>query len=222
MTETAYYHLKKPGDNDNVFISDLNANADAIDQALHGKVDLNADIAMDGHRITGLPKPAGDTEPLRRQDGLSAAVAALLGLAAGAVPDDAFRKLSGSVLHSDSGLTDVLGNPVGVRMVVGSYTGTGLHGADHPTSLALPFAPLLVLVHTCGDEMYGRVDCYALSDGYTPYGYIASLNGKCETYSGYYAKLSGNTVSLYCGDSTGAALKQFNYTGEIYDYLAIG
>ncbi|WP_294522895.1 hypothetical protein [uncultured Pseudoflavonifractor sp.] len=36
MTNTTYYSLKKPEDNDNVLISDLNGNADAIDQALHG------------------------------------------------------------------------------------------------------------------------------------------------------------------------------------------
>lgn len=36
MTNTTYYNLKKPEDNDNVLIGDLNENADAIDQALHG------------------------------------------------------------------------------------------------------------------------------------------------------------------------------------------
>ena len=36
MTNTTYYNLKQPEDNDNVLISDLNDNADAIDQALHG------------------------------------------------------------------------------------------------------------------------------------------------------------------------------------------
>lgn len=36
MNNTTYYNLKKPEDNDNVLISDLNGNADVIDQALHG------------------------------------------------------------------------------------------------------------------------------------------------------------------------------------------
>ena len=36
MTNTTNYNLKKPEDNDNVLIGDLNENADAIDQALHG------------------------------------------------------------------------------------------------------------------------------------------------------------------------------------------
>lgn len=36
MTNTTYYNLKKPEDSDNVLISNLNGNADAIDQALHG------------------------------------------------------------------------------------------------------------------------------------------------------------------------------------------
>lgn len=35
MKETTYYKLKKPEDNDNVLISDLNGNADAVDAALH-------------------------------------------------------------------------------------------------------------------------------------------------------------------------------------------
>ena len=35
MKETTYYKLKKPQDNDNVLISDLNGNADAVDTALH-------------------------------------------------------------------------------------------------------------------------------------------------------------------------------------------
>lgn len=36
MTNTTNYNLKKPDENDNVLIGDLNENADAIDQALHG------------------------------------------------------------------------------------------------------------------------------------------------------------------------------------------
>lgn len=36
MNNTTYYNLKKPEDSDNVLISDLNGNADVIDQALHG------------------------------------------------------------------------------------------------------------------------------------------------------------------------------------------
>ena len=36
MINTTYYNPKKPEDNDNVLISDLNGNADAIDKALHG------------------------------------------------------------------------------------------------------------------------------------------------------------------------------------------
>ncbi|MGI6029755.1 MAG: hypothetical protein ACOX81_10185 [Candidatus Heteroscillospira sp.] len=35
MTNTQYYKLKKPGDSDNVLISDLNGNMDAVDAALH-------------------------------------------------------------------------------------------------------------------------------------------------------------------------------------------
>ena len=35
MTRTTYYNLKKPGDSDNVLISDLNENMDILDQALH-------------------------------------------------------------------------------------------------------------------------------------------------------------------------------------------
>lgn len=35
MTNTTYYNLKKPGDSDNVLISDLNENMDILDQALH-------------------------------------------------------------------------------------------------------------------------------------------------------------------------------------------
>ena len=35
MKYTTNYNLKKPDDNDNVLISDLNGNADAVDAALH-------------------------------------------------------------------------------------------------------------------------------------------------------------------------------------------
>ena len=48
-------------------------------------------------RITGLQRPSGDTEPLRKADGLTAAVAAQYGLAVSAVPSEAFAKLPGMI-----------------------------------------------------------------------------------------------------------------------------
>lgn len=45
MTNTTNYNLKKPDENDNVLIGDLNENADAIDQALHGLEEGKADKA---------------------------------------------------------------------------------------------------------------------------------------------------------------------------------
>lgn len=39
MTNTTYYNLKKPEDSDNVLISDLNGNADAIVAPHTGSVD---------------------------------------------------------------------------------------------------------------------------------------------------------------------------------------
>ena len=55
---------------------------------------MSGPINMGNQRITNLPKPAADTEPLRRLDGLSSITAALFGLGADSVPDDALALLS--------------------------------------------------------------------------------------------------------------------------------
>ncbi|MBM6977908.1 collagen-like protein [Intestinimonas butyriciproducens] len=60
--------------------------------------------AMSG-RVTGLQRPSGDTEPLRKADGLTAAVAAQYGLAANAVPSEALAKIPGMISSSVTSAT---------------------------------------------------------------------------------------------------------------------
>ncbi len=60
---------------------------------------MSGPINMGNQRITNLPKPAADTEPLRRLDGLSSLTAALFGLGADSVPDEAFAYLGKYAQH---------------------------------------------------------------------------------------------------------------------------
>ena len=60
---------------------------------------MSGPINMGNQRITNLPKPAADTEPLRRLDGLSSITAALFGLGADSVPDDALAYLGKYAQH---------------------------------------------------------------------------------------------------------------------------
>lgn len=54
-------------------------------------------------RIAGLQRPSGDTEPLRKADGLTADVAAQYGLASSAVPSEAFAKIPSMISNAAAG-----------------------------------------------------------------------------------------------------------------------
>lgn len=56
-------------------------------------------------RITGLQRPSGDTEPLRKADGLTASVAAQYGLAANAVPSEALAKIPSMIASTVTSAT---------------------------------------------------------------------------------------------------------------------
>lgn len=55
MTETTYYKLKKPDENDNVYVSDLNGNADIIDKTLHDLSEKGTPIIDVGQQTSGRP-----------------------------------------------------------------------------------------------------------------------------------------------------------------------
>ena len=106
------------------------------------------------------------------------------------------------------------------RIATGSYTGTGLCGADAPNSLTFPFPPKLVVI--------------AVEDAHSV------LLSPCTQAAGYYKayirygilKLtwSGNTLSWYVDgyytnalhSSGGEAQHQLNQAGTTYHYLALG
>lgn len=106
------------------------------------------------------------------------------------------------------------------QIVQGSYVGTGVFGAGNQNTLTFDFEPKILIIggkYTAGvTEFYiqailvnGVPQSSALTVGY--------VNN--TTYSGAVSiTWSGQTVS-WQGES---ALKQLNYAGGVYQYIAIG
>lgn len=136
-----------------------------------------------------------------KEETLSADTKALFGLEADATPDAAFALLHGAQTG-------------GVKIVAGSYIGTGTYGASAPNSLTFGFSPKLLVV---------------LSDGIQTT-FVSGSNVTCyQNISGNEATRltvtwSGNTVSWYA-ENYGAdisPLYQLNKKDVIYHYVAIG
>lgn len=121
----------------------------------------------------------------------------------------------------------------GARVILGSYVGTGTHGASNPNhiTLAEPFKILCIYGRQYTDS-YQSIDAsgsYSVSNiipssiiptEYTRgFGFFYSNNSRDS-----YGKKSadGKTFSWYFGLSpTGAANVQFNTSGVVYHYYAI-
>ena len=120
----------------------------------------------------------------------------------------------------------------GARVILGSYVGTGTHGASNPNhiTLAEPFKLLCIygIQHT--DSYTSIIDsdiCNIIPSSIIPTEYTRGFGfGMGYNYNprDTYGKKStdGKTFSWYFGLSpTGAADVQFNTSGVVYHYYAI-
>ena len=90
------------------------------------------------------------------------------------------------------------------KIAVGSYTGTGEYGADHPNTLEFPFSPRLLAVfpRTGGSSLL------------YPRGVLKGNTASNGHSSGDIAlSWEGSTVSWYSTDSGGDASCQLNHSG---------
>ena len=194
---------------------------------------MTGDINMGSHRITNLPKPTADADPLRRVDGLAAAVAALFGKDGNAVPNDIFNLLSAAALYKESpssGLYDVLGNLLltlpGVQIETGSYVGTGTYGSSNPNSLTFGFEPKLVILNGYfGSSNASNTQTnttIVISEGTTSQTFCCYKSSRTVSSAWIsftiYPNFSGNTVSFYGDDAYG----QGNVSERVYTYTALG
>ena len=102
-----------------------------------------------------------------------------------------------------------------VKIVTGSYVGTGTYGEDNPNTLTFDFEPKVVMI--------------SRSDGSDSHGGILFIHGQLQysqwgTYGGSAYGLSGeiewegNSVSWYSDKLSG----QFNLANITYFFAAIG
>ena len=239
MNYTTNYNLKKPEDNDNVLISDLNGNADAVDAALH-------DLAEGLNGAQGSLASAPEKQSLADGDGV-------------VVTDSAAGNSAKRVLWST--VKTVLGQlfaPLTHKHAAGDVTSGIFAAARIPgldagkiTSGILPVArggtgvsSLEALVKALGavkvttgtytgNGKYGRDSPNRLTFSFAPkfvviseseYSIIFVYNAEYAFYSGVsarylYATWSGSSVSWYNLDSES---QQMNSSGKTYTYYAFG
>lgn len=114
-------------------------------------------------------------------------------------------------------------NAVGASKIeTGSYVGTGTYGSSNPNSLTFGFEPKVVFIHANGSSSYCQFYCFALTDVYSSFGYMGSVDGTMQTTDQYRAKVSNNLLNWYYDGGASQALRQFNSTGFTYTYIAIG
>lgn len=168
---------------------------------------------------------------LSKRNLLQDVTAGLFGLGTDAVPDDVLQKLAGAAFDSGGTITDVNGNPLGVRIATGYYVGTGKYGSNNPNSLTFQAKPKKVsivgaYINSASSPGYGQhyneaaFYCDVISGEYTSAGYGYLNYGGYQNIGGsdYKSKLVGNTLSWY---NTSRAEDQFNESGVKYYYFAI-
>ena len=99
----------------------------------------------------------------------------------------------------------------GLKMTVGSYTGTGTHGSDNRNSLSFDFEPKFVYI-TSGSIW--AVFFHGRTEGTTMY-----TSGPDSVTVSWPAK---GVRWYYSGSTSSAAMRQLNTSDTTYNYFAFG
>lgn len=120
---------------------------------------------------------------------------------------------------SDPNILDLLGNPVGVQIETGSYTGTGTYGTNNPNRLTFDFEPQIVFIKSSNSLgiLVRGYPTVSLNYGYRMF--LDSASGTFGNFVGEIVTFGTNTVSWY---NTGNSQHQMNESGTGYAYYAIG
>ena len=108
----------------------------------------------------------------------------------------------------------------GVKVAAGTYTGTGTYGPDHPNSLTFDFTPKLFLLFPAlahqGQDFYAVPGIAQYNPCVVVWGATTLLGDGTGSNRITY---SGNTISWW---TNAVAQNQYNTSGQIYHYAAIG
>lgn len=174
MTNTTNYNLKKPEDNDNVLIGDLNENADAIDQALHG--------LEEGKAAKAKPAKAGSLAALDESGNLTDS-GRTPGAAGGVATLDEGGKVPEAQLPEMN--YDPAGSAAAVQKALDSHTGNkqNPHGVTAKQAGADPAgtAASAVAAHNQNGEAHPALQ--------------AKLNGVSMTAKATYPVAEGQTIT---------------------------
>ena len=240
MNYTTNYNLKKPEDNDNVLISDLNGNADAVDAALHALAEgLNGaqgslaaapekQSLADGDGVVVTDSAAGNSAKRVLWSTVKTVLAQLFAPlthkhAAGDVTSGTFAAARIPGLDAGKITSGIL--PV-------ARGGTGVSSLDELVK-ALGAVKVTAGSYT-GNGQYGKETPNSLSFPFPPkflmiaepqgYSVIVINNSQYALYGGVgawylFATWSGNSVSWY---SPAGERDQMNSSGKTYTYYAFG
>lgn len=103
------------------------------------------------------------------------------------------------------------------RIGTGSYTGTGATKEANAVSLTFGFKPKMLWIFSSDRGYWYSIPVFSLTSNYKSQAYF--YNNNQWSYD-VYAKCVDNTVSFYCG--TNSVDLQANYSGAVYNYIAIG
>lgn len=143
-----------------------------------------------------------------KDETLTSSTAALFGLGADSVPDDAFAYLG----------------KYASKIATGSYVGTGKYGSSNPNSLTLDFEPKIMFIQYGGTLGFCYRTAYfpvfAYGNGYFQRAFLR-IEGDGITSpdaDDFFAKTDGKTVYWYADD----AGSQMNNSGEKFLYIIVG
>lgn len=150
--------------------------------------------------------PTQEGTPLNKASLLKDTTAALFGLGADALPDDALATIK-TLIDAERAHADTK-----AQIAVGKYTGTGKFGSSNKNTLAFDFAPKVVIIVKQGAEPNSTVVFIQGATGAMPSKSSAGDSSVC------WLTWSGNSVTWY---ATAGAEAQFN-DSIVHNYVVIG
>lgn len=149
---------------------------------------------------------------------LDSATKALYGLGEDSVPKDVLNLLTKAVIVNNGEFSDLNGNSVGVRVVTGTYVGTGSNGASNLNVLNLGIKPKVLLVEPQNDTSVTRfhyfVAIYSQQRAWVDYS-VGNSTGDHGVTLGW-----DNTWASWYNQTS--AERQLNLSNVTYQYVAIG